>query len=121
MPSSTRKDRVLDRLRRQCLALPETSEVESWGHPGFRAGRRTFVTFEQVRRRPSIAFRLDPMDVELLLRRKEFFETPYGRGQWVSAWADGSLDWDLVARLIEQSYRTVALKRMLAKLDDAGR
>jgi len=112
--------RVLQRVRQYCLALPETSEVSSWGHPSFKAGRRVFVTFEWIDGRPSIAFRLEPMDVQLLLRRKDFFETPYGRGRWVSVRADRPLDWNLVARLIEQSYRAVALKRMLAKLDRAG-
>ncbi|HUF71782.1 MAG TPA: hypothetical protein VMR74_02665 [Gammaproteobacteria bacterium] len=34
-----------------------------------------------------------------------------------SLWADGPLDWKLVEALIEQSYRQVALKRMLSRLD----
>jgi hypothetical protein len=32
-------------------------------------------------------------------------------------WADGPLDWRLVQRLIQRSYRVVALKRMVAALD----
>ncbi len=108
---------VLTRLRGLCLALPETSEASSWGHPNFRAGKKTFIAFEQVKGRPSIAFRLEGTDVDLLLRRKEFFVTPYGRGQWVSEWADGPLNWRQVAQLAERSYRLVALKRMTAVLD----
>ena len=111
-----KSDPVLQRVRRQCLLLPETSEVGSWGHPNFRAGRRTFVTFEWIKGRPSIAFRLSPTDVTLLLRRKGFFATPYGQGKWVSVWADLWLNWGLVGRLLERSYRTVALKRMIAAL-----
>lgn len=112
-----RDERVLRRVRRRCLSLPESREVGSWGHPNFRAGKRTFVTFEWINGRPSIAFRLNPTDVDLWLRRPGFFATPYGQGPWVSLWADGSLDWALVLRLLEQSYRMVALKRMLAALD----
>jgi predicted DNA-binding protein (MmcQ/YjbR family) len=108
---------VLNRLREMCLAFPETTEVSSWGHPNFRAGRKMFATFETFGGRPSIAFRLEPADVDLLLRRKEFFATPYGRGQWVSLRADGRVDWRLVERLLERSYRVVALKRMLMALD----
>jgi predicted DNA-binding protein (MmcQ/YjbR family) len=104
----TRPDLVLRRLRAACLALPETSEVGSWGHPNFRAGKRTFATFESIAGRPSIAFRLDPVDVDLLLHRKQFFVTPYGRGQWVSLWADGRVNWRLVERLLRRSYRLVA-------------
>jgi predicted DNA-binding protein (MmcQ/YjbR family) len=110
-------DRVLQRLRKLCLSLPEGTEVSSWGHPNFRAGKRTFATFEWVKGRPSIAFRLNSTDVDLLLHRKRFFVTPYGRGQWVSVWADGSLNWALVERLLHRSYRLVAVKRMTAALE----
>ena len=111
------KDGVLRRLRALCLSLPETSEVSSWGHPNFRAGRKTFVTFEAVRGRASVAFRLSHTDIDLLLRREQFFATPYGQGQWVSVWADGAMDWGLVRKLVENAYRQVALKRMIAVLD----
>ena len=108
---------VLNLLREMCLSFPETKEVSSWGHPNFRAGRKMFATFETFGGRPSIAFRLEPTDVDLLLRRKAFFATPYGRGQWVSLRADGRIDWRLVQRLLERSYRVVALKRMIVALD----
>jgi predicted DNA-binding protein (MmcQ/YjbR family) len=112
-------DRVLQRVRKLCLSLPESSEVSSWGHPNFRAGKRTFATFEWVKERPSIAFRLNSTDIDLLLGRRGFFATPYGQGRWVSVWADRSLDWKLVERLLERSYRVVALKRMIDALDRA--
>ena len=112
------KSPVLSRLRRICLSLPEATETNSWGHPNFRAGKRTFVTFEWINGRPSIAFRLDANEVDLyLLNRIEFFATPYGRGKWISIWADGKLDWRLLNDLINKSYRTVALKRMITVLD----
>jgi predicted DNA-binding protein (MmcQ/YjbR family) len=110
-------DHVLARLREVCMSFPETSEAPSWGHPNFRAGKKVFAAYERIGGRPSIAFRLDPVDVDLLLRRKEFFATPYGRSQWVSLRADGRLSWRLVERLLERSYRVVALKRMIASLD----
>jgi predicted DNA-binding protein (MmcQ/YjbR family) len=112
---------ALERLRALCLTYPETSETASWGHPNFKAGKKTFVTFEHVKGRPSIAFRLQPQDVERLLTRRQFFVTPYGRGQWVSLWADGKIDWPAVAGLVDRSYRLVALKRMVARLDHSAR
>jgi len=108
---------IVRKLRALCMAFPETSEASSWGHPNFRAGRRTFSTFEIVRGRPSIAFRLNAVDVGLLLRRKNFFATPYGKGCWVSVWVDGRVDWRLVERLLARSYRTVATRRMVTVLD----
>lgn len=108
---------VLQRLRQLCLSLPETSERSSWGHPNFRAGRKTFAAFERIKGRPSIAFRLDRANVHRLIRRKPFFATPYGRGLWISVWADVPLDWRAISDLLQRSYRVVALKRMIAALD----
>ena len=108
----------MERVRRLCLALPEARETVAWGHPVFKAGAKTFAAIEPVKNRLSVAFRLDPVDVGLLLTRRPFFVTPYGRGLWVSAWADSRLDWPLIGRLVERSYRVVALKRMVKVLDD---
>lgn len=87
----TRREPALNRLRKECLAYPETCEQMSWGHPNFKAGRKVFAA--------------------------QFFVTPYGRGLWVSVWADTPLDWRLLTRLLERSYRTVAITRMIRALD----
>lgn len=105
------------RARKMCLAFPETTETASWGHPNFRAGNKTFCAFEMIAGRPSIALRLSSADVDLTLRRKHFFATPYGRGLWASVWVDAAIDWKLIARLLERSYRLVANKRMVRALD----
>jgi predicted DNA-binding protein (MmcQ/YjbR family) len=111
-----RDSNVLKRLRTRCLELPETSETSAWGHPNFKAGKRTFVAHEVVGGRPSIAFHVPKTDVDRLMKRAQFFATPYGRGQWVSVWADGTLDWVMVDDLVERAYLTVALKRMIAAM-----
>ena len=108
---------ILDRLRTLCLSYPEASEAPSWGHPNFKAGKKVFVAFEHIKGRASIAFRLESKDVERLLMRKQFFATPYGRGQWISLWADDGLDWKAVTDLVDRSYRVVAQKKMIAALD----
>jgi predicted DNA-binding protein (MmcQ/YjbR family) len=109
-------DRALLRVRKLCLSLPETSETNSWGHPNFRAGKRTFVTYEWIRGIPTIAFRLRPAEVRKRQQTRGFLPTPYGRGQWVSMEARGRLDWRLVDELILRSYRQVAIKRMVCAL-----
>ena len=110
---------ILPRVRELCLSFPETSERSSWGHPNFRAGKKTFATLERVQGRPSIAFRLDRDEVTRVAGRKNFFVTPYGRGLWVSVWADVPADWRVIEGLVRRSYRGVALKRMLAALDES--
>ena len=114
MPSPTR---VFGYVRALCLSFPEASEVSAWGHPNFRVRRKAFVSFEQVQKRPSIAFRLDPFEVERLLERKVFFATPYGRGLWVSVWVDRAVSETLLDRLTRQAYRLVAGKRLSALLE----
>ena len=115
MIGETANEKTLKRLRSLCLALPETSETASWGHPNFKAGKQTFAAFERVKGRASFAFRLESSHVERLLERKQFFVTPYGRGRWVSLWADGRIAWSVVADLVERSYRLAKVKGQRAK------
>ena len=108
---------LFGKVRSLCLSLPETSEAGSWGHPNFLAGKRTFVTFENIKGKDSIAFHLDPFTVEDLQRQPGFFLTPYGQGRWVSLLLTTRPKWAVVESLVLQSYRLVALKRMLTSLD----
>jgi predicted DNA-binding protein (MmcQ/YjbR family) len=111
---------VFARARRLCLSFPEATEKVSWGHPNFRAGRKTFCAFELVKGRPSIAFRLPPADVDVACRRPDFFATPYGRGVWASVWVVGAIDWSTIERLLQRSFRAVATKRQLRLLEPGG-
>lgn len=109
----------LERFRSLCLRLPETSETSAWGHPNFRAGKRTFAAYEWIGGRPSVAFRLGADGVQhIMILDKRFFVSPRGRGQWASLWMDGRIDWPLVEQLVDLSYREVALKRMIRKLEE---
>jgi hypothetical protein len=38
-------DPYLTELREVCLAFPEACEVEAWGRPTFRAGKKIFAVF----------------------------------------------------------------------------
>src|SRR4026207_135780 len=109
-------ERTLTKLRALCLSLPETSETASWGHPNFKAGTKTFVAFERVKGRARGAWGWEPDEVGRLLRRKRFFAPPYGRGLWVSVWADGPVDWRAVQDLVDRRYRVAALTRALPAL-----
>ncbi|HYC61745.1 MAG TPA: MmcQ/YjbR family DNA-binding protein [Thermoanaerobaculia bacterium] len=103
-------DRSLQRLRAICAALPDTTEVAAWRHPTFRVGGKTFVAYEVITGRPSIAFRVDRDQGEILLEDPRFFATPYGRGLWVSLWADRRVPWKLVTSLARESYTLMAPK-----------
>ena len=109
---------VLERLRKLCLALPETREVEAWGHPNFRAGKKTFAVWEKYRGEWCIAVKVEADRREALLADPRFYVTPYiGARGWLSMKVTGPVDWGLVEDLVGRSYRQFALKRMLDALD----
>jgi predicted DNA-binding protein (MmcQ/YjbR family) len=113
------QDRALDRVRALCLALPETSEVEAWGHPTFRAGKKMFAAFGHQDGEVTVGLKVGFERQEELLTDDRFFPTPYAAHQgWVSLRLDARTDWKALAGLIREAYRQVALQRMLKALDD---
>ncbi|MEK6372853.1 MAG: MmcQ/YjbR family DNA-binding protein [Acidobacteriota bacterium] len=105
----------LERLRKICLGLPEATEEMGFGHPVFNIRKKCFAAFESSGGRPAIAVRIDPLDAGIFAADARFFATPYGRGKWISLWADGKTDWKLVGQLVEASYRMVAPKRVILR------
>ena len=79
----------------------------------FKAAGKMFCTFEVMKGRPSIAFRLDGKAAAEALKDVRCFASPYGRGLWVSVWVDEAVDWELIGAFVDQSYQTVAPKRSL--------
>jgi predicted DNA-binding protein (MmcQ/YjbR family) len=113
---------VLARLRKVCLRLPEVRETVKWGHPTFEAGKKIFAVLDRYDGRPCIAFRAPLENVDELLADERFTEAPYAaRFGWVCLNVEGSIDWAEVERLVQGSYRLVALKRMLAAIEERGR
>lgn len=111
--------RVLKKLREICLALPEAAEVTAWGHPDFKAGKKTFAAFEHYKGKWVICFKTDLLFQRHLVDADErFFVSPYwGKHGWVSLQVDARLDWGEVRALVSESYRLVATKKMIDALD----
>lgn len=112
-------DPFLADVRRVALALPETAEVETWGRPTFRAGKKIFSVFTgSGDDRFSVIFKPEAAERPALVADDRFFSPPYwGAGGWLALdLGAAAVDWDEVAELLEGSYRQVALKRMLAQL-----
>jgi hypothetical protein len=112
------------RVRRICLALPGVSERMSHGAPAF------FVTKQFLMLWPSghhdhtfphlwCAAPPGAQDALVAADPTRFFRPPYvgGRG-WIGVRLDGAVDWDEVAALSEDAYRSVAPARMVAALDN---
>jgi hypothetical protein len=118
---------ALKRVRAICLALPETNERPSHGSPAFF-----------VRDRKTLAMFLDnhhgdgrlaiwcpaPPGAQAELVRQEpgrFFVPPYvGHRGWLGVRLDVDVDWDEVTGIVEDAYRLVAPKTLVARLDSGG-
>ena len=115
-------DPYLNELRKVCFALPEAAEVEAWGRPTFRAGKKMFAVFGSSDEHPfAVVFKPEPDERLALLDDKRFFVPPYfGPSGWLALdFAAAEIDWDEVTELMDGSYRQVALKRLLKVLDGA--
>jgi predicted DNA-binding protein (MmcQ/YjbR family) len=114
----------LAELREICLGFPETTEVEAWGRPTFRAGpTKMFAVFgSHDRTGASVLFKPDAADRRGLMADKRFFVPPYfGPSGWLALdFTADAVDWTEVGELMDASYRQVALKRMLKVLDGAS-
>lgn len=113
-------DPYLAELRVVCLSLPESAEVEAWGRPTFRAGKRMFAVFEGTDDHPyAVIFKPDPAERPALLADPRCYAPPYyGPSGWLALDLTAApVDWRELAELMETSYRQVALKRMLKVLD----
>ena len=113
-------DPYLSELRDVCLALPESAEVEAWGRPTFRAGKKIFAVFTGLEEeRFSVVFKPEADERPALVEDERFYVPPYwGPGGWLALdFTAGPVDWTEVGELVETSYRQVALKRMLKALD----
>jgi predicted DNA-binding protein (MmcQ/YjbR family) len=111
---------LIERVRRICFELPEVVEVEAWGRPTFRAAKPIFVHVAATAENPfSVVVKTDPEEHLALVEDGRFYGVPYyDRARWIGADLDTSdTDWQLLAELIETSYRQVANRRQLGALD----
>jgi hypothetical protein len=123
----------LERVRAICLALPEVTERPSHGSPAwFVRGKRTIVMYVDDHHGDGILgiwCAAPPGAQEALVAEEpeRFFRPPYvgGRG-WLGVrlhpgpdrpdWPDWP-DWDELAAIVEDAYRVVAPKSLVARLD----
>lgn len=111
----TEYDDVLARIRELCLALPETSERPSHGHPTFFIReKRSFLRLLDDHHGDG-RFALwcaagDGVQQMLVAADPErFFRPPYvGHRGWLGLRLDRDLLWDEIAGIVEDAYAEVA-------------
>ena len=112
----------LDQLRALCLALPEATEKLSHGEPTWFVRKRTFVMFADHHHDDRVGFwcAAPPGAQEAMVtlaNGKRYFRPPYvGHRGWLGVYLDVPVDWDELAEVVEDAYRVVAPKTLVAEL-----
>jgi len=115
-----RHEEVLQRIRELCLALPETGERSSHGHPTFFVrGKRSFLTVLDNHHRDgrfAIWCAAEAGVQQLLVEAdpERFFKPPYvGHRGWLGVRLDRGLHWDELTGIIEGAYGEVAPAKLV--------
>ncbi len=120
----TESHTLFDAIRVFCLSLPEAHEVEAWERPTFRVRNKIFaMPRERDGERPSLWCKAAPGVQTLLVSGdpETFYAPPYvGPKGWIGIGLDANADLDYVCALIEESYRLVAPKTLVKRLDETG-
>ncbi|MGH8985191.1 MAG: MmcQ/YjbR family DNA-binding protein [Acidimicrobiia bacterium] len=112
----------LPRLRRVCLALPETTERLSHGEPTwFVRRKKTFAMYANHHHDDRLGFWCaapDSAQAALVASEPDrFFRPPYvGHRGWLGVYLDVPVDWNEIADIVEDAYRMVAPKKLVAGL-----
>ena len=120
MVTATERNRTLGRLRKICLALPETTERLSHGAPTFFVrGKRAFLMV-LTNHHGDGRFALwcaAPEGMQAMLVEADperFFVPPYvGHRGWLGVRLDRGLHWEELAGIAEDAYAVVAPPRLV--------
>lgn len=103
-------------VQQVALALPETTERETWGQATYRVGERVFAVAPPGHESITVKVPDGMRDVFCESDPGRFFVPPYfGPKGWVGLRLDAGTDWDEVRDLIEGSYCMVAPRRLAAR------
>lgn len=115
------------RLRKFCLSLPQTTEVESWGAPTFRVGGKIFAMYADTGNnhheggRPGVWMLSIGIEQDFVIRARpeRYFKPPYvGPSGWIGAYLDKNPPWGEIEELLRDAWKRRAPKKVAALLDD---
>lgn len=105
------------RVRDLALALPETSDRETWGQTTYRVRERVFAVAPPGHDSIIVKAPVGMRDVFCESDPDRFYVPPYfGPKGWVGLRLGSDTDWDEVRDLIEGSYCLIAPKRLAAQV-----
>lgn len=107
----------LERVRALCLAQPDATERLSHGEPSwFVRDKRQFVSYADHHHDDRVAlWCAAPAGAQQAYVADDpvrYFRPPYvGHRGWLGVYLDVDVDWDEVAGIVAEAYKTVAAKR----------
>ena len=115
-------DDVLERVRTLCVAFPDVEDQSFAGHtsPAYRVRGKIFVMVNEAQ--TAFTFKAAPGVQQALVQShpERFFVPAYvGTKGWVGAHLEAEQDWQELAELVEDSYRLIAPRSLVAQLDHA--
>jgi hypothetical protein len=115
--------RMVDRLRRIDARLPETTlKVDPWGY-NFQIRRRTYAFLlapadPQGVTRPLLILRADELERHALLSGGHPYFPVGGGHDRLGIVLSAETDWEEIGELVTESYRRLAPKKLVARLDE---
>jgi len=108
-------------MRAFAYGLPEAWEDHPWGEDVAKVGKKVFAFLGMADGEPSMTVKL-PLSGDEALAMTFTEPAGYGldRGGWVHVHVPPDAPLDLILGWIEESYRTVAPKRLVQHLDEAA-
>jgi predicted DNA-binding protein (MmcQ/YjbR family) len=110
-------------LRQHSLAYPETSEEFPWGHRAFKVKGKAFLFLSFYEGKLGLSVKL-PLSGRVALTFPFASPAGYGLGKsgWVSAHfvAADDIPLRMLEEWIDESFRAVAPKKLVARLNESG-
>ncbi len=105
----------LARIRRFCLAFPDSIEAIQFGHPFFKWKDKPFCVYGD-HEGEHISIKVEKQSQQVFLEDPRFTITPYiGRHGWITLALKGKLNWEEIEELIRGSYQFVSAGKPKAK------
>jgi predicted DNA-binding protein (MmcQ/YjbR family) len=109
--------KMLARMRKLCLALPETCEGASFGNPVWRVGKKSFALLYDYGKGLNLSFwvgieRQGPLEMDPRFSIPAYM----GHNGWIALDASQGVGEQELRELVIESYRHFASRRAISKL-----
>jgi hypothetical protein len=115
--------RIIERLRKICMALPEATEKEAWAESTWRVSGKMFAQMSDHHHDDEhcsvwLPSTLEAQEALIAADPARFFRPAYvGHKGWIGVVLETKPDWEMVAELVRAAYLQIAPPKIAAQLD----